>query len=693
MLKCIGSIENLEENRIAHEIVDYVYDLFKNVKVHIYLGYPFLFDELKNKKETVDIAIISEIGVYFFNILCEKVDAYNLYQDIIYNNIYSKLLKNPKITNGRKLKININIATFSKIEINKIDNYYIFNSYNEIREYITSNKNNIDDETYNSIKFSIQEAFGLNTNVERKQAKIGTKAYQISEMSKCINTYDSSQMEAILTDPEGIQRIRGMAGSGKTIILAKKAVQLHIQHPEWNIIVTYYTRSLHNQFENLIDRFYSSQTEGKKYNKEKLRIMHAWGSEKMPGLYYEICMKYGEKPLNYREALQNGNDNPFENACKKFIESHENIQKSYDCILIDEAQDFGECFLKLCLKTLGKENRLVYAYDELQQLDGEAMEKPKELFGVDIGHDTPLKTCYRNQSKVIVSAHAIGMRLYGANGIIQMPGTTDVWDSIGYCSDTEIKEGKEVLLYRTKETSPDFLKTDDEIIDLLSYDNESSMLANLLDMLNKNLSHDGLENKDIMIIDMDILHYTQNKNELLKLIDASNSFNFKYDFSVHLAGASFPEDFFRDDSIVYTSVRRAKGNEAYMVYVLNAQKCINSWQRRSDRNSLFTAITRTKGWVRILGYGNEMNELQQEFNAIKENDYKLFFSKYPSKDEQRDMFLNNKDLEDEQVKKIREVSMYTKKFNYDEKEKLIKELFGLKDSESKKIMEILERKN
>ena len=34
-------------------------------------------------------------------------------------------------------------------------------------------------------------------------------------------------MEAILSDTTGIQRIRGMAGSGKTIVLARKAVELH----------------------------------------------------------------------------------------------------------------------------------------------------------------------------------------------------------------------------------------------------------------------------------------------------------------------------------------------------------------------------------------------------------------------------------------------------------------------------------
>ena len=81
-----------------------------------------------------------------------------------------------------------------------------------------------------------------------------------------------------------------------------------------------------------------------------------------------------------------------------------------------------------------------------------------------------------------------------------------------------------------------------------------------------------------------------------------------------------PEDFFRKDSIVYTSVFRAKGNETFMVYIVNAQRCINSLIPRSDRNALFTAITRSKGWVKVMGYGEEMKVLCKEFEQVKNND-------------------------------------------------------------------------
>ena len=61
---------------------------------------------------------------------------------------------------------------------------------------------------------------------------------------------------------------------------------------------------------------------------------------------------------------------------------------------------------------------------------------------------------------VIVAAHAIGMGLYSEDGLIQIPSAPDVWASIGYESENGIVSGREVTLYRPKETSPDFLKAD-----------------------------------------------------------------------------------------------------------------------------------------------------------------------------------------------------------------------------------------
>ena len=79
--------------------------------------------------------------------------------------------------------------------------------------------------------------------------------------------------------------------------------------------------------------------------------------------------------------------------------------------------------------------------------------------------------CYRNQGNAIVTAHAIGMGLYRKEGLLQLPSSSSVWEAIGYVSDTPITEGQEVTLYRTKETSPELLKTNpNEVIQFLGYE-------------------------------------------------------------------------------------------------------------------------------------------------------------------------------------------------------------------------------
>jgi superfamily I DNA and RNA helicase len=67
-----------------------------------------------------------------------------------------------------------------------------------------------------------------------------------------------------------------------------------------------------------------------------------------------------------------------------------------------------------------------------------------------------------------------------------------------------------------------------------------------------------------------------------------------------------------------------------MVYVIDGQNCGTDFASAKSRNILFTAMTRSKAWVRVIGYGTAMQSLQEEFSKIKRNDFKLDFV-YPNK--------------------------------------------------------------
>lgn len=680
MLKKIGNIENIEKEKIIQDIIKEFNEKYSNVIGEAYLGYPIYIDEYTDNKVSVDLAIVSKIGVFIFNVLTEAVTDYAKIQDDIYIKVENRFRKQPFLIKKRKLIFDIIILTYSKEKINEQDDNLIAFSLKDVMNIVEENKNEkeFSDELYNNILSGLQEAYGINQRKEREDVTEGSKAYLISEMNKLVEKYDTKQMEAILSDTKGIQRIRGMAGSGKTIVLARKAVELYMAHRDWTIVVTYSTRALRNQLVNLISKFYSAKNDGAKYDKDKIKIMQAWGAATSPGVYYEICLRHGISPLNFSQAKNKYNKNiAFSKACLEAIKGIKKFQKMYDCILIDEAQDFDKNFMNLCLNVLGEEKRLVYAYDELQKLNEETMPMPKEIFGQEISNDTPLTVCYRNQANTIVTAHAIGMGLYRKNGLIQIPGSSDVWETIGYTSDNKILEGESVELYRTKETSPELLKCDSvEIIDFCKYDDFYEQSESLLKMIKENISKDQLLPSDIMIIDMDTIGASDNRNRFNKFMEQEE---YK-DISIHLAGTVSPEDFFREDSIVYSTIYRAKGNEAYMVYIVNAQRCADSLTPKSDRNALFTAITRSKGWIRVLGYGEEMQLLCDEFEEIKKHDFKLYFEHYPTEEEQNELILNNQDLDKGAMSSLNNTRNLINQLKADKKAtdiQIIKELFGI----------------
>lgn len=678
MLEIYTVSENEKINKISKDLINELQNSYDDIKGDAYIGYPIYATEYEKQVLSCDLAIISNYGVFLFKISDEEIINYIDVLDDLYIKIETKFKKQKFLLKQRQLKFDFSVlALCLNDSIQQNADNLLFNNYIDIVSYI---KDTMDDNGYLSddliynISASLQEAVNVSKKSEYKDVPDNTKAYLINNMRKEVEKFDAHQMNAISCDPSGIQRIRGMAGSGKTIIIARKAVELHTSHPDWDIVVTYSTRSLKKQFHDLIKKYYQEKNDGLEPNFEKLRIMHAWGSSTSEGVYYEICKKMNVRALNYREAKNKYpfEKRPFNNICKDLINENHNFVRCFDCILIDEAQDFDENFIRLCSKVLDNNKRLVYAYDELQELNELSIASPEEIFDCEIKNDTPLRTCYRNQSSVIVTAHALGMGLYKESGLVQIPSTPEVWDSIGYKSDKEIIDNEEVTLYRDNETSPDFLDANPEdLIQLIKAEDLEQSYIKMLDDLKNIIENDKIKPQDIMIVDLDGRHHDTNYFVLQSIIRK------KYpEIKVHLAAATTPEDFFRENSVVYSSIFRAKGNEAYYVYVLNSQKCINTLTKTGDRNALFTAITRSKGWVRMIGIGTEMDLLIEEFKKIKEHDYKLYFEKYPDEKARNEIVQNNKDISSKDSNTINKAQELISKLSLDDVKLVMKEMLG-----------------
>ena len=143
------------------------------------------------------------------------------------------------------------------------------------------------------------------SRTRRKVTSKGSRGDKLKALETSIATLDNPQSKAVIETVDGIQRIRGLAGSGKTIVLALKAAYLHAQHPEWRIAVTFNTRSLKGQFRRLINSFSLEQT-GQEPDWDNLRIISAWGAAgggERDGIYHQFCRANNVEYLDFRSAL------------------------------------------------------------------------------------------------------------------------------------------------------------------------------------------------------------------------------------------------------------------------------------------------------------------------------------------------------------------------------------------------------
>ena len=121
----------------------------------------------------------------------------------------------------------------------------------------------------------------------------------------------------------------------------------------------------------------------------------------------------------------------------------------------------------------------------------------------------------------------------------------------------------------------------------------------------------------------------------------------------HIVGVqTTPDDFFQEDSVAISQIYRAKGNEAAVVYLVNADVCARGVNLSRKRNILFTAITRSKAWVRVSGIGENMELLIKEFEQVKRNDFKLQFI-YPTEGQRNNMRIIHRDMTQNQIREIR----------------------------------------
>lgn len=646
----------------------------------LYIGYPVLAGS--EGVSSVDALWVSpDHGVIIFQLIeGGEADGFEAIQDDFANKLETRLRAHSDLMRGRTLLAEPVVVTFAPLAGRTTENpeYRIAPDEAALRAALDGIVWD-HPELYERAHSVIQSISSIRRGRRKRVAdKPDSRGAVLKSLEDSIANLDSLQSRAVIETVEGVQRVRGLAGSGKTIILALKAAYLHVQHPEWKIAVTFNTRSLKAQFRRFIETFVFEQTK-EQPDWDQIQVINAWGAPgggERTGVYYQFSQANGIEFWDFSRAKARFSvQNAFKGVIDLALSETVNQKAIFDAILVDEAQDFDPNFLRLCYASLGPTKRLVYAYDELQSLTESSLPPPEELFGLAAdgtpnvvfeepvkgrpSQDIILEKCYRNSRPVLATAHSLGFGIYRntdpktGTGLIQMFDRPELWTDVGYIIKSgALEDGHNVVLARTPDSSPQFLEAPanvDHLIEFVRFDDAQQQADWLVARIETNLLNDELNHDDIIVINPDPL-------TTVKQVALPRRMLFDKGIQSHVAGVDTASDvFFRSeqDSVAFTGIFRAKGNEAGMVYVINAQDCYGGpYNVGRVRNQLFTAITRSKAWVKVLGIGSDMDRLKEEFDRVAEQDFQLSFQ-YPPAEVRKKLRVVNRDRSAAEQKTIR----------------------------------------
>lgn len=465
--------------------------------------------------------------------------------------------------------------------------------------------------------------------------------------------------------PPGFQRLRGIAGSGKTVLLCQKAAHMHLKHPDWDIALVFFSRTLYDTIVGLLDRWLRRFSNGEiQYDpntNQKLRVLHAWGAKEQPGLYGTICQSHGITPKGVRDTREKQPNRGLAELCKRLSEEFE-IEPIFDAILIDEGQDLvTDDELKYqdkqaiywmayqALRPVAPEQpqarRLIWAYDEAQSLDSLKIPTVKELFGENLNgllsqgsqynggikKSEVMLRCYRTPGPILTAAHAIGMGLLRKEGMLTGITRKIDWERIGYEVTGKFIPGQQIAIHRPAENSPNPVPElwETPVLEFETYGSRQEEMTVLADKIMHNLVHDNLKpSRDILVI---ILGSTY---EAMELENHVAGFLMEQGIDIYIPTAlelnelkpqwpnHNPDRFWIEGGVTVSRVPRAKGNEADMVYVVGFDHVARNEQDVNLRNQLFVALTRARGWVSLSGVGNypmyeEMRRVMESGDTFK----------------------------------------------------------------------------
>jgi len=269
-------------------------------------------------------------------------------------------------------------------------------------------------------------------------------------------------LEDRISKNTSIRLVRGVAGSGKTLVLAQRAKYLAAKYPEWKICVISFNNQLDEYFKGLFKGIKNIQTSTfHSLCGSLLRSITSWKAIDDPGKFlqtnrskYSVIRKFGPKYIveelkwikdvgisdrqEYLQVVRKGRGQEKRLTQKDRQDIYEvmidyqsfNLQKDYldwadmpnqvvegfeskkikspnfDAVLIDEAQDFAPTWMKVISKIIQPEQGLLFLADDPAQSLYRFFSWREKGVNV-VGRTRRLKVPYRNTFEIYQAAYQL----------------------------------------------------------------------------------------------------------------------------------------------------------------------------------------------------------------------------------------------------------------------------------------------
>jgi superfamily I DNA and RNA helicase len=175
--------------------------------------------------------------------------------------------------------------------------------------------------------------------------------------------------------------------------------------------------------------------------------------------------------------------------------------------------------------------------------------------------------------------------------------------------------GEHVDIERPTENSPnrvdDYYSGAEQLIAIARFDTWNEEVGYVAKSISQLVSVEKVRPEDIVMISLTSGQVNASLCDLQRELNA----NGVKSIIPGLSGIAASE-FARSDYVTLAGARRAKGNEAAVVYIVAFEGLYRYADAFENRNMAFTSISRSKAWVRITGSGEKMKQAEQEARRI-----------------------------------------------------------------------------